>query len=282
MVRIITDTTACLPQEVAERYSIPVMPQIVNFGEDSYREGVDIDIAAFMERLRAARELPKTAAPPPELFAEEFRRLVPAGEPILCIHPSAEVSGTVRSAAVAAQDFPDADIRVIDTRVISAPLGTLVQLAAEWAEAGETVDEIERRVRDLVPRCRIYFLVATLEYLARGGRIGGAAALLGGVLQVKPILTLRDGRVDQFAKVRTHRRALSYIEELVLEQAPHDGSSHLSLMHAGAPNQALLLAEGLGPQLGLPYVPITNMPPAIVTHAGPGVLAVGFFVSSSK
>jgi DegV family protein with EDD domain len=279
MVKIITDTTAGLPDEVAQRYDIPVIPQVIIFQSDTYLEGREIDHHAFMKRLQASKELPKTSAPPPELFSQAFERLVPEGDPILCIHPSTELSGTVRSATVAAADFPDADIRVIDTRVIGSPLATLVTLSAEWAETGLNADAIEARIRELIPRCRIYFLVATLEYLAKGGRIGGAAALLGSVLQVKPILTLEDGRADQLERTRTHKRAVARLKELVLGQIPRDGSGHLSVMHAAVPDQAQALADDLRARLGLQSVPILDVPPAIVTHAGPGVLAVAFFVA---
>lgn len=279
MVRIITDTTAGLPDEVAQRYDIPVIPQVIIFGSDTYLEGQEIDHQTFMERLLTSKELPKTSAPPPELFSREFERIASQGEPILCIHPSTELSGTVRSATVAATDFPNADIRVIDTRVVGSPLATLVTLAARWAEAGIDADAIQDRIHDLIPRCRVYFLVDTLEYLAKNGRIGGGAALLGSVLRVKPILTLQDGRADQFERTRTHRRAVARLKELVLEQMPGDGSGHLSVMHASAPEQAQALVEDLSTRLGLQAVPILDVPPAIVTHAGPGVLAVAFFVA---
>ena len=280
MVKIITDTTACLPAEFARRYRIPVMPQIINFGTDSYKEGIDLDIDGFMQRLVTSSELPKTAAPPHELFIEAFRELVPSGEPILCIHPSTDLSGTVRSAQVAAQEFPGADIRVIDTRVVASPLSTLVQLAAQWAEAGMSADEIEKRIREMSPRCRIYFLVSTLEYLARGGRIGGAAALLGSVLQIKPILALRDGRVEQFDQERTKNHALARLRDLVYASVPAGGiESYLSVMHAGVLDQVEALASDFRLKLQLPSVPIYDVPPAIVTHGGPGLLGVGFFVS---
>ena len=277
MVKIIADTLSGLPAEFARRYDIPVIPQIIIFGTESFREGIEMDNAAFMRRLKTSRELPKTAAPPPEMFVEQFQRLVPSGEPILCIHPSNEVSGTIRSALVAAKEFPLADIRVIDTRLIGSPLATLVQLAAEWAAAGEDADAVEAKLRAMLPRCRIYFLVATLEYLAKGGRIGGAAALLGSVLQVKPILAFRDGRVEQFERERTQKRAVARLKELVLEQIPRDGSGYLSVMHAGVPEQGQALADDLAAQLNLPNVPILDVPPAIVTHGGPGILGVAFF-----
>jgi DegV family protein with EDD domain len=280
MVKIITDTTSCLDLEYARKYDIPVIPQIINFGEDSYYEGLQMDNAAFMKRLLCSPELPKTAAPPPELFIKEFKRLVPLGEPILCIHPSSEVSGTVRSATVAAQDFPQADIRVMDTRCVASPLATMVQLAAKWAHSGLDANTIEAQLRQMIPCCRIYFLVATLEYLAKGGRIGGAAALLASVLQIKPILTLHDGKVDQFERERTHKRALARLIEIVLEQYPRKGEGYLSVMHSAVPEQGQSLAAELGSALGINDVPIYDVPPAIVTHGGPGILGVGFFVST--
>jgi DegV family protein with EDD domain len=279
MVKIITDTTSGLPVEVARQYAIPVIPQIINFGTDTYKEGIDLDNAGFMKRLLECKELPKTSAPPPGFFVEEFTRLVPLGETILCIHPSSEVSGTVRAALVAATDFPVADIRVVDTRVVASPLATMVELAAEWAENGEKADTIEERLRDMIPRCRIYFLVSTLECLARGGRIGGASALLGSVLQIKPILSLNDGRVEVFERERTHKHALRRLKELVYTQFPADHSkAYLSVMHAAVPEQANALADEFRFQLGLERVPILDVPPAITTHGGPGILAVAFFV----
>lgn len=283
MIRIVTDTTAGLPKEVAQRYGIPIIPQVIVFGRDSFLEGVEIDNKGFMQRLVTSPELPKTAAPPPEMFVAEFRRIVQPGDTVFCIHPSSELSGTVRSAEVAAQEFPAADIRVIDTRAIASPLATMVERAAQWAAAGESADTIEARLRDMIGRCRIYFLVATLEYLARGGRIGGATALVGSVLQLKPILALRDGRVEPFARVRTQGRALAYLKNMVLEQCPRDGSGYLSVIHAGVPEQAEALATDLRAQLQLPAavpIPILDVPPAIVTHGGPGILAVGFFVKA--
>lgn len=281
MVKIITDTTSCLSPEFARRFEIPVIPQVINFGEESYLEGVNLDNATFMKKLRNSKELPKTAAPPPELFVREFQRLVPLGEPILCIHPSIEVSGTVRSAKVAALDFPQADIRVIDTRLIASPLGSIVEKAALWAAEGLPVDDIVTRIEELMKRARVYFLVSTLDYLAKGGRIGNASALLGSMLQIKPILTVRNGKVDQYEKERTHKRAVSRLVEIVREQSNGNQQNMVTVMHADTPEEGKALARELQTQLNLPVTPsITDVPPAIVTHGGPGILAVGFFVSN--
>ena len=277
MVHIITDTTSCLSAEIAQKYKIPVIPQVINFGEESFYEGIDISNEEFIQRLKSSPVLPKTAAPPPELFRREFERLRPDEQPVLCIHPSAEVSGTVRSAIIAAGDFPEMDIRVIDTRSVASPLGTMTTHAAQWAAEGLQVDEIEARVKEMALRCRIYFLVDTLEFLARGGRIGGASALLGSMLQIKPILRMHEGRVDQYERERTHKRAVARIKEIVLEQVPTDGTGDLTIMEAGALPEAQALAKEMSILVNQDEIQIYKMPPAIITHGGPGILAAGFF-----
>lgn len=287
MVKIIGDTTSSLPASLAKRYSISIIPQIINFGEASYREGVDIDYDTFMHKLQTADVLPKTAAPPPERFVEAFERLSPGGEAILCILPSALVSGTVRSATVARQMAIDSgltglDVRIIDTHLIASPVATLLTLAAEWAEAGLSADAIEGRVREMSTRGKIYFSVDTLKYLAKGGRIGGAAALLGGVLRVKPVLTFAAGQVDTFEKVRTHKRVVERLKELVVDQISRRGDGYLSILHAAAATEAQTLANDLRARLGLSAVPVFAMPPAVVTHGGPGILGVGFFTGKKE
>jgi DegV family protein with EDD domain len=277
MTRVVADTTCSLPPEVYQPLGIPMIPQVINIGGASYREGVDIDAAGFMLRLRTDKELPKTAAPYPGDFIAVFEKFVAAGESIVCIHPSADVSGTVRSAQIALESFPDADIRIIDTRTVIGPLGALVLGAHALATEGASAEEVEAWVRSMMPRARIYFLVDTLEFLRRGGRIGGAQALFGTMLQIKPILTFREGRVDQFERERTKKRAIARIEELVMTEAARGKDAHISVMHADARQAAEELASSIKQQLGVTDVLIGDLTPAIVTHAGPGTLAVGFF-----
>ncbi len=282
MVRIITDTTSGLPLDVAEACGVLVLPQIIIFGEELYRDDTEMDTRAFLENLRGSSVLPKTAAPPPALYDPIYEQLVTEGETIICLHPSSELSGTVRSATVAAQDWPDADIRVVDTRTIAGPLASIVLLAAGWASEGLDGDVIVERVEDLTARQRIYFVVDTLEYLHKGGRIGGAQALIGGLLKVKPILTLRDGRVEPFEQQRTARRALTRLRDLVMDECPRHADSHLCVMHADAEAEARSLADGFSAALNLSQVPIYELPPAIVVHGGPGILAASFFVDPTE
>jgi DegV family protein with EDD domain len=287
MVKIIGDTTSGLPETYAQQYDIPIIPQVINIDGVSYLEGIDIDYDTFLARLKTARELPKTAAPYPERFVEAFQRFAPSKESILCILPSAMVSGTVRSATVALQmaveqGLPNLDVRIIDTQLIASPVATLLKLAAEWAAAGLDADTIETRVRTMARRGKIYFSVATLKYLAMGGRIGGAAALVGSALQVKPVLTFRDGQIEAFEKIRTHKRAVDRLKELVMTQFSQDGDGFLSIMHADVADEAQDLADEMRARLGLSEVPIVAVPPAIVTHGGPGVLGVGFFTDEQR
>ncbi len=277
MIRIITDTTAVLPQEIIQKWRIKVAPQIVVFGDEEYREMVDLSYEAFMQKLKTSPELPKTAAPAPKDIEDLYRPIVEAGDAILSIHPSSELSGTMRSAAIAARSFPGADIRIIDTRTIAGPLARIVQAAAQWADAGLDVDEVEGRVREMMARQRIYFLVDTLEYLQKGGRIGGAAAFVGSLLHLKPILTLVDGRVEPVERQRTLRKALARLQQIVLTQSARGDAARLTVMHSEAPDAARALAEDLQKSLETDDVLITNLAPAIVTHAGPGAIAVGFF-----
>ncbi len=277
MTRVVADTTCGLPPEIYRQFNIPMIPQVINFGGESFREGVDMDAATFMARLRTGKDMPKTAAPYPGDFIEAFRECVQAGESVVCIHPSADLSGTVRSAEIAKADFPGADIRIIDTRTIAGPLGTLVLEADRLAKQGASADEVEGLVRRLMPRVKIYFIVDTLEFLRRGGRIGGAQALLGTVLQIKPILTLTGGRIDQFERERTKKKALARIKELVLSESARGAAAHISVSHADVRQEAEELAADLQQALGTDDVLILDMPPAIVTHAGPGTIAFGFF-----
>ena len=239
MVQIIADTTSSIPVPLAISRKIAYLPQIIIFGSQSYRDDCEIDSPTFLQKLKASDQLPKTAAPPPALYSPIYQQLRSSGQPGLVIAPSAEVSGTYRSAMVAAQDFPDVDIRIIDTRTVASGLGSIVLEAAARAEQGASIDELEQKVKELAARMRVYFVVDTLEYLYKGGRIGGAQALFGSLLQVKPILTLRDGRAEAAESQRTKNRAFARLKELVLANCPKGPAGLLTVSHCDAEDQEI-------------------------------------------
>lgn len=277
MTKIVADTTSGLSLEEARAKQVFLVPQLVNFGEKSYRDDTELNTAKFLKKLRASAALPHTAAPPPTLYDPIFKEAQKTGETVICIHPSAKLSGTVRSATVAAKKYPDVDIHIIDSQTIAGTLATLVLLAAQWAAEGLPAEVILNSIEDMIPNQQIYFLVDTLEYLQKGGRIGGARALLGKMLKIKPILTMRDGQVEPLEQARTKRRALARLAGLVEEQAEREGDPHICVMHVDALDDAQALVETLQSSFTVKNIPIYELPPAIVVHAGPGALAVGFF-----
>ena len=278
MVKIVADTTAGLPREMLKLLGIPLIPQIVVFGEESYRDDTELDTAAFLVKLKASKELPKTAAPAPVLYNPIYAEAKQRGESVIVIAPSAKISGTARAATVAAQDFPGVDVRVVDSLTTAGNLASLVLMADAWAKSGLDADAIVSRLNDWIARGRIYFLVNTLEYLQKGGRIGGAKALMGELLQIKPILCLREGQVEPFEQQRTKKRAVARLVEIVEEQCPKGPEAHLCVMQADAMEEAEVLAADLRSRMNLTSIPIYELPPAIVVHGGPGVLGIGFFV----
>ena len=222
--------------------------------------------------------MPKTSAPGPSLYYPIYRKAQENGESVVVVAPSSKASGTFRSAQIAAKDFSQVDIRVVDTLTIAGNLASLVLMADQWAKNGEDAIAIVRRLMGMAPRGRIYFMVDTLEYLQKGGRIGGAKALVGELLQVKPILTIRDGQVEPFEQLRTKKRALARLIEIVKEQCPKTDTAYLCVMQADILDEARELASRLQSEMGCGEIPTYELPPAIVVHAGPGVLAVGFFI----
>jgi DegV family protein with EDD domain len=277
MIVIVADTTCGLPRTLLEERGIPLIPQIVTFGEESYHDDKDLDPATFLSKLKASPTLPKTAAPEPALYCPIFEEARRKGSSVIVVAPTSKASGTVRSAETAAREFPDVDIRVVDTQTISCNLGSLVLVADDMARAGKSADEIVARLNDMIPRGRIYFLVDTLEYLARGGRIGGAKKLLAELLEIKPILQVKNGQVEAFEQQRTKKRALARLVEVVTASCKGGEDAHVSVLQAEAEKEAQVLVEKLKSGMPVSNIPIYELPPAIVVHAGPKAMGVGFF-----
>ncbi|MFN8435005.1 MAG: DegV family protein [Anaerolineales bacterium] len=278
MTIIVADTTCGLPRALIAQRGIPLIPQVVMFGEESFHDDKDLDTALFLQKLKVAKSLPKTAAPEPSLYYPILEEARKNDQSVVVVAPTGKASGTVRSAQTAAQEFPEVDVRIVDTQTISCNLGSLVLLADDMAKVGKSASQIVAKLEDMIPRGRIYFLVDTLEYLAKGGRIGGAKRLVAELLEIKPILQIKDGQVESFEQPRTKKRALTRLVEIATEQCPGGAESHLCVLQVEAEEEAQALADELKLNIKVPEIPIYELPPAIVVHAGPRAMGVGFFV----
>ncbi len=277
MTKIIADTTCGLPLDELADLGIDVIPQIIIFDGKAYKDDHEIDTPTFLSKLKSAKELPKTAAPPPALYEPLYRAYAEQGHSIIIPTPSTDLSGTFRSAQVSAENVPEADVHILDTRTVAGGLGVLVKKAKMWADQGKDPETILEDLRQLAKREVVYFLVDTLEFLHKGGRIGNASYLIGSLLQMKPILGLDDGKVTAIEKQRTSAKALNRIKELVLSQCPKGESSNITVSHCGGQERAEQLAKELAERLGLDAIPVYEVPPAIVVHGGPGIIEVSFF-----
>lgn len=277
-VRVVTDSTSSIPRELAEKYHIEVVPLRVLFGNEAFAEDIDISKDEFYARLKQAKELPRTSQPSAGEFAAVYERLGREADGIISIHISSKLSGTFASAEAARAMLPGLKLNVIDSGVVSMALGLLVLRAAEAAAEGRSLDEVTALVETLRPRMRVSFVVDTLEFLQKGGRIGGAAALVGSLLHVKPILTLRDGRVEPLERVRTKRRAVERLIHLLKEETKAGGRLHIAVLHGQAPKEAEALVQRLCETFGLDEIHIGEVGPVIATHTGPGVVGVAYYV----
>lgn len=276
-VKIVTDSTADLPQSLLQEWNIKVVPLKVVFGEKSYREGIDINPKEFYEMLAESRELPRTSQPSPLDFQEVYEDLTGDGASIISIHISSKMSGTSQSALLAKNALPGREITVIDSKLVSMALGLVVLAAAKAAKTGKSHDEIINLVQELIPRVKTYFVVDTLEYLHKGGRIGRASALLGTMLNIKPVLTIEDGVIAPFEKIRGKAKALERILEIVKEKTTTSGRVHCALVHGNALDEAILFHQKLVSQLNYCEHMICDIGAVVGTHAGPGTVALFFY-----
>lgn len=278
MIKLISDTLSCIPTADAKKMELEYLPQMIIFGDKTYRDDHEIDSETFVKKLLAASELPTTAAPPPAIVEPVFKKVAENGDIAIAISPSEKISGTYRAYAAAKQEFPEADIRIIDIQTLGTAQGILVRIAHEMLTQGASADEIEAKLKELAGKTRTYFLVDTLEYLYKGGRIGSAQKLMGSVLQMKPILHIHDGQIDAKETQRTQKKALQRFKEIILSECPHDARSYLNIEHGGILEQANSFADDLKKESGIKDIPVNFLPPAIILHGGPTILGCSFLV----
>jgi DegV family protein with EDD domain len=273
-VAIVTDSTADLPSQLTKSRSITVVPLTLHFEGRSLLDGVDIRPSEFYRKLPNATTHPTTSQPSPGRFAETYAQLLADHSDIVSIHISEKLSGTHASAVQGAEMTDPRRVHVIDSQLVSMSLGLLTLAASEMAAQGEGAESIAERITGMREKVHTYFSVATLEFLRRGGRIGRASAMLGSVLQVKPVLCIRDGLVTPLERVRTFDRALNRIIELTRELDQGKGLCVI-VGHADAEADAERVARGLEPVAET--LMIQPLGPVVGAHAGPGVVGVGCY-----
>ncbi|NLE77318.1 MAG: DegV family protein [Chloroflexi bacterium] len=271
-VTVVTDSTSCLPTSLCQQWSIHVVPLTVAFGMEVFHDGVNLTPQEFYQRLFASETLPVTSQPSVGAFRAAYAPLVEAGLSVVSIHLSAGVSGTVSSAQSAAQEFPDADIRVVDSGAVSMGFGWAALAAAKAAAEGQDASAVERVAQDVLRRSRLYIMLDTLDYLYKGGRIGKASSLMGALLAIKPLITV-DGPVVPLGKPRTRRAALEQLAQMARAAAPFE---QVAVVYTHDPALAHRLRDLVADVFDPQQVLCVDAGVVLGTYAGPGAAGIAF------
>jgi DegV family protein with EDD domain len=275
-VRVVTDSACDLPQDIVDELGIEIVPLTIRFGSEELVDRKELGTEEFWRRLETSPVLPETAAPSAGAFETAFRSLAADGATgIVCVNLSSKLSATMQAAQVAAKTVEECPVEVVDSLSVSMGLGSLAIVAARAGAAGTDLDEIVAQMLDLRSRAKLFGTLDTLEYLKKGGRVGGARAMLGSMLSIKPVVEVRDGVVEEAGKVRTRSKALRLLVDKV-NQAP---VQNLSVLHGDAPDVDELL-EMLDPIVPRDQIVVGQIGPVVGTHAGPRIIGVSYQLAS--
>ena len=273
-VRVVSDSACDLPPETCDALGIEIVPLTIRFGDDEYVDRKELSTDDFWRKLETARVLPETAAPSVGAFETTFRELHEGGaDGIVCINLSSKMSATMQSAQIASKALDGVcPVTVFDSESASMGIGMLALHAARLANDGADLETIVAALEDARSRAHVLFTLDTLEYLRKGGRIGGAQALLGSMLSIKPVITVKDGEVSPVAKVRTRSKALRYVVDQVKERPVES----LFVMHGNAPDvdEFVAMFEPIVPNA---EIVVGEIGPVVGVHTGPGVMGVTWF-----
>ena len=276
----VVDSTAYIPPSQVQQFDITVIPQVLIWDEETLLDGVDIQPTAFYERLRESKTMPTTSQATIGAFKEVFKPLVEAGRPILAILVSNKLSGTIQSAEQAKAEFPEAKIVIVDSEAAAMALGFQVLAAARGTREGKSFEEVTEIARRAKEQTGVLLVVDTLEFLHRGGRIGGASRLIGTALSMKPVLELQDGVLDVVERVRTRSKAQARLLDILEERIDGRSNLRLAVLHAAAEERARDLLEIAANRLNPIETVFSEVSPVVGTHVGPGTLGLCYSVES--
>jgi DegV family protein with EDD domain len=277
-VALVTDSTAYLPSNLLKVHNITVVPQVLIWGDETFHDGVDILPDEFYRRLSTAKVMPTTSQVAIVTMKDTFEKLLAAGYDVLGVFISSKLSGTMQSAIQAKEMLSKAadKIAIVDSLSTAMAMGFHVLTAARAAESGAGLAECKKLAEEAQKHTGVYFVVDTLEFLRRGGRIGGAQALLGSALNIKPILMLEDGKIESVEKIRTRGKALDRLVEVVVEKASGQTPVRLATLHANSEADAQSVLVAAAAKLNPVEKFLTSVSPVIGTHAGPGTVGLAY------
>lgn len=275
-VALVTDSTANIPKDLIEKYNISVAPQILIWGNETFLDGIDIQPDEFYTRLKTAKIMPTTSQASPRAFKEIYDRLLEQGYEILAVVVSAQLSGTMTSAVQAKEMLPGAPIEIVDSCTAAMAAGFQVLAAARAAEEGASLAECKAIAEKARQHTGVIFAVDTLEFLHRGGRIGGGARLLGTALGLKPILEITDGHVEPVDRVRTRKKSISRLLEIIEDRIAGRRPVRLATLHANAREEADEILSIANSRFEAVESLFTEVSPVVGTHAGPGTVGLAF------
>lgn len=279
MIKVVTDSTSYIPEQQRALYDIQIVSLSVLLHQETIRE-VDLTNETFYDELAHAPEIPSSSQPSPYELYTTFENLIQAGHSIVALFISSEMSGTYASALstkkMLLEKYPEAQIEILDSRSNCMQLGYAALAAARAAQAGQSIEQVVQAANEVIEHSRFLFTPDTLAYLKKGGRIGGASALLGTLLQIKPILTVQDGKTAVYTKVRTKKKAIDALVNGLLEDLKTRDLGEVIVHHINAPNEGQELANKLSTLLDCP-VEIQSIGPVIGVHVGPGSIGIAYY-----
>lgn len=275
-VAIVTDSSAYLPKAFVDQYQISVVPLTLNWDGQSYYDGVDIQADAFYTRLSTSSSIPTTSQVTVQQFVDVYRKLLDAGHDVISLNLSSGISGTVESAMIAQEQFPGAPLLVVDTKLVAMALSLMVLAVARAAEAGADLQACKAVADEVFPKIGVYFTVDTLTYLHKGGRINSAKRLMGSALNLKPLMEIREGKIELVESVVSRKKAIARMLDLVEKRIAGASPVRVAPFHALALEEALELQQAAQARFNPAENILSEVSPVIGTHTGPGTLSIAF------